>query len=85
VAVYVTDTHPLLWYSTQSRRKLSQKALRVFERASRGEALVWVPAMVIWEGALLHRLGRLHFKQSYLDWAETLIAQPGFALAPHGS
>ena len=37
--------------------------------------------MVIWEGALLHRLGRLRFKQPYLDWAESLTAQRGFALA----
>ena len=79
---YVTDTHPLLWYSTDSLRKLSRKALRVFERASRGDVLIWVPAMAIWEGALVHRLGRIRFKQSYPDWAEALIAQPGFALAP---
>jgi len=82
VAVYVTDTHPLMWYTTESRRKLSTKAWRIFDKASRGEALIWIPAMVIWEGALLHRLGRLRFKEPYMDWAETLAAQGGFALAP---
>ena len=82
MAVYVTDTHPLMWYSTESRRKLSPKAWRIFDRATRGEALIWVPAMVIWEGALLQRIGRLRFKQPYLDWADALIAQRGFAIAP---
>ena len=38
--------------------------------------------MVIWEGALLQRLGRIRFKQSYRDWADGLIAQTGFAFAP---
>jgi PIN domain nuclease of toxin-antitoxin system len=81
VPAYVTDTHPLLWYSTQMQRKLSRRALRIFERASRGEVLIWIPAMVIWEGALVHRLGRIRFKQPYAEWADALIAQPGFALA----
>ena len=59
MAVYVTDTHPLLWYSTETYRKLSPRVLRLLERASRGEVLVWVPAMAIWEAGLLEEIGRV--------------------------
>ena len=82
MAIYVTDTHPLIWYSSGAYRKLSPMPRRLFDRASHAEVLIWVPAMAIWEGALVHRLGRIRFKQSYPDWAEALIAQPGFALVP---
>ena len=82
MAVYVTDTHPLIWFSTETYRKLSGKALRAFQRASRGEVLIWVPAMVIWEAGLLHRCRRVRFKPSFREWADRLLAQRGFAFAP---
>lgn len=82
MAVYVTDTHPLLWYATETHRKLSGKALRAFQRASRGEVLIWVPAMAIWEVGLLQRIGRVRLRPSFREWADALVAQPGFALAP---
>ena len=82
MSVYVTDTDPLLWYATKTFRKLSPKVRRVFDRALRGEALIWIPAMVIWEAGLLHRIGRVRFKQPFRDWADALVAHPGFPLAP---
>ena len=44
VSDYVTDTHPLVWYAAGKHRKLSRKALRVFNAAARDEALIYVPA-----------------------------------------
>ena len=82
MSLYVTDTHPLVWYTTETYRKLSPKALRAFQRASRGEVLIWVPAMVIWEAGLLQRIRRVRLKPSFRDWAEALVTQRGFALAP---
>lgn len=80
--LYVTDTHPLLWYSTGTHRKLSSRALRVFKKASQGEALVWIPAMALWEAGLLGHIGRIQFKPSFEEWTDALISQPGFAFAP---
>ncbi len=54
VALYVTDTHPLLWYAAETYQKLSRRALRAFQQASRGEALIWVPAMAVWEAGILN-------------------------------
>src|ERR1700746_1959870 len=82
MAVYVTDTHPLLWYSTETYRKLSPRALKVFQRASRGEVLIWIPAMAVWEAGLLEKIGRIQFRPSFADWIDALAAQPGFAFVP---
>jgi len=79
VSVYVTDTHPLVWYATGKHRQLSPKVLRAFHAASGAEALIYVP--VLWEIAMLLKVGRLALQEPYGDWAEHLLAQPGFALA----
>jgi hypothetical protein len=46
VSVYVTDTHPLVWYATNKHGKLSKKVLSAFNAASREEALIYVPSFV---------------------------------------
>jgi len=82
VALYVTDTHPLVWYATNKLAKLSKKALSAFNAASRDEALIYVPSFVFWEIALLLKIRRISLQESYGDWAEHLVARPGFDLAP---
>jgi PIN domain nuclease of toxin-antitoxin system len=81
VSVYVTDTHPLVWYATGKHRQLSRKVLMAFQAASSTEALIYVPAFVLWEIAMLLKVGRIALQEPYGDWAEHLLAQPGFALA----
>ena len=79
MSVYVTDTHPLVWYATGRHRQLSHKVLRAFHAASGAAALIYVP--VLWEIAMLLKVGRLALQEPYGDWAEHLLVQPGFALA----
>jgi len=79
VSVYVTDTHPLVWYAAGKHRQLSPKVLRAFHAAADAEALIYVP--VLWEMAMLLKVGRIALQEPYGDWAEHLLAQPGFALA----
>jgi len=81
VSVYVTDTHPLVWYATGKHRQLSPKVLRAFHAASDAEALIYVPAFVLWEMTMLLKVGRIALQEPYGVWAEHLLAQPGFALA----
>lgn len=45
---YVTDTHTLFWYLTDSPR-LGANALNGFEEGARGEALIYIPAIVLAE------------------------------------
>jgi len=81
VSVYVTDTHPLVGYATDTHRHLSHNVLRAFHAAADGEAFIYVPAFVLWEIAMLLKVGRIALQEPYGEWAEHLLAQPGFALA----
>ena len=82
MSVYVTDTHPLVWYATNKLAKLSKKALSAFNAASREEALIYIPSFVFWEIAMLLKIRRISLQEDYGDWAEHLVAQPGFDIAP---
>ncbi|HEX5085991.1 MAG TPA: type II toxin-antitoxin system VapC family toxin [Blastocatellia bacterium] len=81
MSLFITDTHPLVWYATGKHRQLSKKALRAFDAAIREEALIYVPAFVLWEIAMLLKVGRIELAEDYRDWAERLVAQRGFDLA----
>ena len=82
MSVYVTDTHPLIWYASDTRRQLSRKALRVFNSATQAESLIYIPVFVLWEIAMLLRIGRISLREPYPVWVEHLISQGGFALPP---
>jgi PIN domain nuclease of toxin-antitoxin system len=82
VSVYVTDTHPLIWYAASAHRQLSRKALGVFNSASLAESLVYVPVFVLWEIAMLLKIGRIALREPYPVWVENLSLQRGFALPP---
>ena len=82
MAVYVTDTHPLLWYASGHHAKLSKKALRIFNEAVRDRALIYVPAVVLWEIALLNKSRRIQLREPFDQWAAALLARRGFDLAP---
>src|SRR5688500_13778777 len=45
---YVTDTHSLFWYLTNSSM-LGQNASKAFDEADNGAALVYIPAIVLAE------------------------------------
>lgn len=81
MSLYVTDTHPLVWYATGKHGQLSRKVLRAFNAADQEEALIYVPAFVLWEVAMLLKVGRIALRETYHDWAEHLMAQRGFDLA----
>ena len=82
MAVYVTDTHPLLWYASGHHVKLSKKALRIFNEVARDRALIYVPAVVLWEIALLNKSRRIQLREPFDQWAVALLARRGFDLAP---
>lgn len=81
MSVYVTDTHPLIWYAANQKAKLSKKALKVFEKAWAKQAFIYVPAPVLWEIALLIKAGQIRLPQPFAQWAAALGSQPGFEIA----
>lgn len=81
MSIYVTDTHPLIWYAANQKAKLSKKALRIFEKASANQALIYVPTPVLWEIALLIKAGQIGLPQPFAQWAAALNSQAGFEIA----
>ncbi|MCI0489624.1 MAG: type II toxin-antitoxin system VapC family toxin [Blastocatellia bacterium] len=78
MSVYVTDTHSLIWYMTGLFNKLSRRALRAFQAAERGEAFIYVPAVVLWEISRLEKAGEIRLNEPYRDWSAALFAHPCF-------
>lgn len=73
----VTDTHALLFHSAGSGR-LGRRAATYFEACERREALLYVPAAVIWECALLARAGRINLRRSVRDFFGDLFSNPAY-------
>jgi PIN domain nuclease of toxin-antitoxin system len=55
---FVTDTHSLIWYLTNSLR-LSPAASAAFDSCDRGEATIFVPTMCLVEIVFLQEKGRI--------------------------
>jgi PIN domain nuclease of toxin-antitoxin system len=81
LAAYVTDTHPLIWYTAGKHTKLSQRAVKIFDSAFADQALVVIPSSVLWEISLLLEHGRIKLRESFPHWASALIARRGMDLA----
>lgn len=73
----VTDTHPLLLYAAGSSR-LGRGAAGLFSACERQEALLYVPAAVVWESSLLARAGRVNLRRSVRAFYEDLFSNPAF-------
>ncbi len=80
--MFVTDTHPLIWYSTGKYSQLSPKVLSAFERADEGESLIYIPAVVLWEIAILQNLGKISLPERFDFWASNLLRKQGFEIIP---
>ena len=79
-AAAVTDTHALVFHAAGTRT-LGTRARAHFDAAERGEALVYVPAAVIWEVSLLARAVRINLHRPVRDFFADLFSNPAFQ--PH--
>lgn len=73
----VTDTHALLFHAAGSG-PLGRKAAQRFEAAERQQALIYVPAVVVWEVSLLTRGGRVNLRRSPRDFFGDLFSNPAY-------
>ena len=73
----VTDTHALLYHAGASRR-MGKRAAAVFARAEAREAIVYVPAAVIWEVTLLARAGRFNLRRPPRGFFDDLFSNPAY-------
>jgi PIN domain nuclease of toxin-antitoxin system len=73
----VTDTHALLYHAGGSRR-LGKRAAAHFARAEARDAIVYVPAAVVWEVTLLARAGRFNLRRAPRDFFADLFSNPAY-------
>lgn len=80
--MFVTDTHAIVWYSTGKISNLSTKVLQAFEKADSSESVIYIPAVVLWETAILQHLGKINLNVKFDYWAKSLLQKQGFELIP---
>jgi PIN domain nuclease of toxin-antitoxin system len=57
---FVTDTHALLWWFTNSS-KISQTASEIFEKNEDGESVIFIPTIVVAEALSIFDKKRISF------------------------
>lgn len=82
MSVYVTDTHPIILFTLNKRAALSEKVLSVFKSAEAGQSFIYVPTIVLWAAELLERAGKIKFYDGFSRWAEKILGNSGFGIAP---
>jgi PIN domain nuclease of toxin-antitoxin system len=73
----VTDTHPLIFHAAGGGR-LGPRAAAFFDRCERREAILYVPAVVIWECSLLARVARVNLRRSVRGFFDDLFSNPAY-------
>ena len=76
-AAAVTDTHALIFHAAGGG-KLGTKSAAHFAAAERREALVYVPAPVVWEVSLLARAVRINLRRPVRDFFDDLFSNPAY-------
>jgi len=75
--VIVLDTHVWIWLVSEPKR-LSKPA----ERAIRSAKKIGIPAISLWEFAMLRAKGRIETDRPPLEWVRLALAQPRVELLP---
>lgn len=78
--MFVTDTHTIIWYSPGKTSNLSTKVLRAFEKADKGEYVIYIPTVVLWETAILQNLGKVNLNERFDYWADNLCENKALRL-----
>ncbi len=76
----VLDTHAWIWV-VAGDRTLSGEARSAIEKAAAAGAVL-VPAIAVWELAMLVARGRITLAKPCPEWVDDALAAPGFGLAP---
>ncbi len=78
--MFVTDTHPLVWYATNKLNELSLRVRKQFEKAANGESLIYIPSIALVEAAMLVHKGTITPPDRFDHWANNLASKSGFAI-----
>lgn len=73
----VADTHAILFLAAGGRG-LGPKAAAMFERCERQQAIIYVPAIVMWEVSLLARVARVNLRRTVRGFFDDLFSNPSY-------
>jgi PIN domain nuclease of toxin-antitoxin system len=73
----VADTNALVFHAARSDR-LGRRATAHFEACERQQALLYVPAAVIWEVTVLARTSRINLRRPVRDFFADLFGNPSY-------
>lgn len=81
--MYITDTHPLIYYGTDQKSKLSKQALKIFNDCGEGKHIIYVPAAALLESSRLIKAGKVKTRNvSFEQWCKNLFKNPMFVFLP---
>jgi PIN domain nuclease of toxin-antitoxin system len=73
----VTDTHALVFHAAGGG-KLGPRAAAFYDRCERREAILYVPAAVMWECSLLARVSRINLRRTVRGFFDDLFSNPAY-------
>jgi PIN domain nuclease of toxin-antitoxin system len=81
--IYVTDTHPLVFWASDRRRRLGKRARRIFQEVEQGKHSIIVPIVVLEESARLVERKVIRLAVPFRRWAEELDRSANFQVQPY--
>ena len=80
----VLDTHVWIWLLEGHRRMRDSRALKIIEQAATSNGVL-IPAISIWELAMLETKGRISLSMDLHSWVNQTLSVPGYTVAPLSS
>ena len=81
--IYVTDTHPLVFWASDRTQRLGKRARRIFHEAEQGKHSIVVPVVVLEETARLVEKKVVRLSVPFRRWAEELDRSANFQVQPY--
>jgi PIN domain nuclease of toxin-antitoxin system len=76
--IYVTDTHPLVFWSSNRKPRLGKRARRILQETEQGKHSIIVPIVVLEEINRLVEKNFVRLDMPFRRWAQELERSPNF-------
>jgi PIN domain nuclease of toxin-antitoxin system len=81
--IYVTDTHPLVFWSSDRKNRLGKRARKIFQEVEQGKHSIILPLVVLEETARLVERKVVRLSVRFRRWAEELDRSANFQVQPY--
>jgi PIN domain nuclease of toxin-antitoxin system len=81
--IYVTDTHPLVFWASDRKKRLGKRARRIFQEVEQGKHSIIVPVVVLEETTRLVEKKAVRLAVPFRRWADELDRSANFQVQPY--